>query len=134
VPRPLASRRAAFLVLTAPEKLNGEQAATVARFCQASAEVATASSLAREFADMVRHRHGQRLDHWLQAAQATGIRELKYFANGLRHDYQAVAAGLSLKWSNGPTEGHINRLKLVKRQMYGRANFDLLRQRVLHQS
>jgi len=133
-PRPLASRRAAFLVLTSPEKLNREQAAIVARFCDASAEVATASSLAREFADMVRHRHGQRLDHWLQAAQATGIRELKYFANGLRHDYQAVAAGLSLKWSNGPTEGHINRLKLVKRQMYGRANFDLLRQRVLHRS
>jgi transposase len=134
LPRSVSSRRAAFLVLKSPETLDGEQAATVARFCEASAEVATASGLAREFAAMLRGRQRERLDHWLEAAGATGIRELTYFANGLRHDYDAVAAGLSLPWSNGPTEGHINRLKLIKRQMFGRANFDLLRQRVLHQS
>jgi transposase len=133
-PRPFSSRRVAFLVLKSPEKLDGPQAATLARFCDASAEVATASGLAREFADMVRGRKRDRLDNWLNAANASGIRELKYFANGLRHDYDAVAAGLSLPWSNGPTEGHINRLKLIKRQMFGRANFDLLRQRVLHRS
>jgi transposase len=133
-PRPLSSRRAAFLVLKPPEVLDREQATLVARFCAASPDVATASGLAREFADMVRGRQRDRLDDWLQKTRASSIRELKYFANGLQRDYAAVAAGLSLKWSNGPTEGHINRLKLLKRQMYGRANFDLLRQRVVHRS
>jgi transposase len=133
-PRPLSSRRAAFLVLKAPEALDREQAAIVARFFAASPEVATASRLACEFAEMVRERLRDRLDDWLTAAHSSRIRELKYFANGLQRDYAAVAAGLSLQWSNGPTEGHINRLKLLKRQMYGRANFDLLRQRVLHRS
>src|SRR5712692_5491596 len=133
-PRPLSSRRAAFLVLKPPEELDREQAAKVARFCAASPDVAAASGLAREFADLVRGRQRERLDDWLQKTHASSIRELKYFANGLQRDYAAVAAGISLQWSNGPTEGHINRLKLVKRQMYGRANFDLLRQRVLHRS
>ena len=54
------------------------------------------------------------------------------FAAGLRQDGNAVRAAIAEPWSNGPVEGHINRLKLVKRQMFGRANFDLLRQRVLH--
>ena len=69
-----------------------------------------------------------------EAARASRIRELKSFANGLRRDYAAVAAGLSLPWSAGPTEGHINRLKTLKRQMYGKAGFDLLRQRVLNRA
>jgi transposase len=57
---------------------------------------------------------------------------LRAFAQGLVKDYEAVKAGLTLPWSNGPTEGHIHKLKLLKRQMYGRASFLLLRQRVLY--
>ena len=59
-------------------------------------------------------------------------RRFKSLANGLRADYEAVKAGVTLRWSTGPVEGQINRLKMVKRQMYGRAGMDLLRQRVLH--
>ena len=59
-------------------------------------------------------------------------REFRTFATGLKSDYDAVEAGLTTPWSNGQLEGQVNRLKLIKRQMYGRANFDLLRQRVLY--
>ena len=59
-------------------------------------------------------------------------RELRTFATGLKSDYDAVKAGLTTTWSNGQLEGQVNRLKLIKRQMYGRAKFDLLRQRVLY--
>ncbi|MBH8599042.1 transposase [Thermoactinomyces sp. CICC 10523] len=61
------------------------------------------------------------------------MQELKSFALGIRRDFDAVYASLSLEWSNGPVEGHIHRLKLIKRQMYGRANFNLLRNRILYQ-
>jgi transposase len=67
----------------------------------------------------------------LTAAADSGIRTLSQFAMGLRRDHAAVHAALSLPWSNGPTEGHINRLKCLKRQMYGRAKLDLLSQRLL---
>ena len=67
-----------------------------------------------------------------RAWQANVPRELGAFATGLKTDYHAVKAALTTDWSNGQVEGQVNRLKLLKRQMYGRAKFDLLRQRVLH--
>jgi transposase len=72
------------------------------------------------------------LDAWLEDIERDGIAELRAFAHSLRKDYPAVKAGLTLSWSNGPTEAQIQRLKLFKRQMYGQAGFTLLRQRVLH--
>ena len=80
---------------------------------------------------MVRERTAERLEPWLEEVLASPWRELKRFAQGLRQDYAAVKAALTWPYSNGPTEGHVNRLKLLKRQMYGRAKLDLLRQRVL---
>jgi len=77
----------------------------------------------------VRERDADALDPSLGKAQMTGLRG---FAEGLSRDIDAVRAALAHSWSNGPTEGHVNRLKLLKRQMYGRAKFDLLRSRVLH--
>jgi transposase len=77
----------------------------------------------------VRERDADGLAPWQDEAQATGLRG---FARGLLGDIDAVRAALTLPWSNGPAEGQINRLKLLKRQMYGRAKFDLLRSRVLH--
>lgn len=74
---------------------------------------------------------GERLDAWIEQAQDSGIDELRRFAMGLLTDHAAVQAGLTHVWSNGAVEGHVNRLKLLKRQMYGRANFDLLRRRVV---
>ena len=77
---------------------------------------------------MVRDKEGDRLDGWLDAAAAS---ELASFARGLRQDLAAVRAALVLPWSTSPVEGQINRLKTIKRQMYGRAGFDLLRRRIL---
>lgn len=119
-------------MLKPPEELDADQRATVERFCEASPDVAIASDLARQFADMVRSRQGDRLNGWLEAARTSNVREVRRFAKGLQRDYAAVAAGLSLQWSAGPTEGHINRVKTLKRQMYGKAGFDMLRQRVLN--
>jgi len=88
--------------------------------------------VAQDFLDMVRERHGERLDEWIETAAESGIAEVRRFALGLHGDAAAVRAGLTRAESNGQTEGQINKLKLVKRAMYGRGKFDLLRQRVLH--
>ena len=80
---------------------------------------------------MLRNRQAEMLPDWLNQARESSINALKRFATGLENDLSAVTAALSLSWSNGPTEGNVNRLKLINRQMYGRANFDLLRRRVL---
>ena len=79
----------------------------------------------------MRQRQPEGLDSWLERAAQSGLTAFQRFANGLRDDYKAVKAGLTLRWSTGPVEGQINRLKMLKRQMYGRANIDLLRQRIL---
>jgi transposase len=80
---------------------------------------------------MLRRREGERFPDWLSEAQASGSDELARFAGKLRADQDAVQAGLTLRWSNGQTEGQVTQLKLVKRQGYGRAKVDLLRKRVL---
>ena len=80
---------------------------------------------------MLRRREGARLPAWLKRAETSRVGDLARFARKLREDHDAVRAGLTLRWSNGQTEGQITRLKLLKRQAYGRAKVDLLRQRVL---
>jgi transposase len=83
------------------------------------------------FCRMVRHRRGDEFDAWVTAVQHTGVKELRAFVKGLLKDAAAVRAGLSLVWSNGPTEGFIHRLKLLTRQAYGRAGVDFWRHRML---
>ena len=90
--------------------------------------------LLQSFATMLRERQGARLDAWLAQVEAQEVTELKNFARGLRKDYDAVKAGLTLSWSQGPVEGHVHRLKLLKRQMYGKASFETLRKRVLRRA
>lgn len=94
-------------------------------------EVSQAVELARQFITMVRHRKEDRLDPWLLTVKTSGIPALVSFANGLQKDLLAVRNALRYQWNNGQTEGQVNRLKFLKRQMYGRAKFDLLRKRVL---
>lgn len=72
------------------------------------------------------------LERWLAEAKASGIPELRSFAAGIYRDYDAVRAALTTGYNNGQTEGNVHRLKLIKRESYGRAHFDLLRLRVLH--
>ncbi len=80
---------------------------------------------------MIRARKLEQLDGWINAAKASGIEAIVSFAAGLEADRMAVEAALKYEWSNGQLEGQINRLKAIKRSMFGRAKFDLLRKRVL---
>jgi transposase len=125
------ARRVALLTVQQPERLDEEETAYLAAVRAQDQTIDLACRLGQAFAQMVRGRQGARLDAWIADARASGIDELARFAAGLLTDEAAVRAGLTLVWSNGQVEGNGNRLKLIKRQMYGRANFDLLRQRVL---
>ena len=87
--------------------------------------------LVQLFQKMVSQKSPDLLDDWLMKMEACGVKKLQNFASGLRQDYTAVKAALSYDWSNGQVEGQVNRLKMIKHQMYGRANFDLLRLKVL---
>jgi transposase len=126
-----SARHVACLLVWRKERLPEEERNFLQRLCDQEPTIARAYELAQEFVTMARERTGQRLAAWLTRATTSGITELDRFARGLTDDCAAVEAGLSQGWSNGQTEGQVNRLKLLKRQMYGRANFDLLRQRVL---
>jgi transposase len=98
---------------------------------QVDQAIGQAYTLSQAFLALVRERRGNALETWMTEAAASGIEALARFAEGLREDLAAVKAGLTLPWSNGPVEGQVNRLKLLKRQGYGRADVGLLRQRVL---
>lgn len=97
-------------------------------------EIEKAGKLARQFKSLVDNRQAKKLDQWIKDARESDISSLKNFALGLLQDFAAIKAALSLEWSNGQVEGQINRLKNIKRQMYGRAGFELLRKRVLTNS
>ena len=130
-PIPLTPRRAAWLVLTSRDKLDDTDRPRLDRIAQLHPDLQTALGLAQDFAVMLRLRLVQRLDAWLERAANSALPAFHGFVAGLRRDYSAVKAGLSLPWSQGQTEGQVNRLKFLKRQSFGRANFDLLRLRVL---
>ena len=83
------------------------------------------------YAQRLRQRQPEHLDPWLSRATASPLVPLQQFAKGLRDDYEAVNAGVTLPWSHVPVEGHINRLKTLKRQMFGRASLDLLQRRLM---
>jgi transposase len=127
-----SARRASWWVLRPVAKREPQQHNFVEKLCKGSEEINGAVQLASEFAQMVRQREPDGFEGWLSRAGQDKSLEIRGFATSLRQDQAAVAAGLKMPWSTGPVEGQINRLKTIKRQMYGRANFDLLRQRVLH--
>lgn len=120
------------MLLAEENDLRPEEQTYCARLRELCPEVHTAVTLARAFFQMVRERKADQFETWQQTVHESAVAELRRFAAGLEQDKAAVARALSEPWSNGVVEGHVNRLKLIKRQMYGRAKFDLLRQRVLH--
>jgi transposase len=130
-PRSLSARRAAWLLIRRPEALKEDEHDLLKQLIESCSDAAKAYALAQSFTQMVRDRDEGAVDRWLEAVEESGLQELRSFAAGLRRDEAAVRAGLSLPWSQGQVEGQVNRLKLIKRSGYGRANFDLLRQRVL---
>src|SRR5437868_2509985 len=99
-----------------------------------SGEVGAGLDLAEELAGMIRGTSAVPLGEWLGRAEASGVPELRAFAEGLRQDEAAVVAALTRDWSNGPVEGQVNRVKTIKRQMYGRAGLRLLRARVRYKA
>ena len=127
----LSSKRTTWLLVKEPSELDEEEQQALSTLRQASATAEVVYHLVQDFGQMVRLRQGERLDEWLKKGEASAIPELQTFAAGIQRDKAAVQAGLTLPYSNGLLEGHVNRLKLIKRSMYGRAKFDLLRLRVL---
>ncbi len=97
-----------------------------------SSALATTCRLVRHFAEIMVGRRGHKIQEWITRVRCDGSPALRSFAVGLLRDLDAVTAGLTLEYSSGPVEGHVNRVKMLKRQMYGRAHFDLLRKRVIH--
>jgi transposase len=89
--------------------------------------------MAQAFRQLLQTRSVPAFDTWLAQADASPLAQLRVFAKSLRNEYASVRAALEQSWSNGQTEGQVNRLKFIKRQMYGRASFALLRQKVLYQ-
>jgi transposase len=128
---PPAPRTLVWWLLTDEEKLKEEQRAFIRQLFESNPIIKTACELAWEFRRMITARDGKKLNDWIRNAEQSGINELMHFVKGLRADEAAVQAAMEYEWSNGQVEGQINRLKMVKRQMFGRANFDLLKARML---
>ncbi len=129
--RRLSSRGAAFLMILSPTKLTKVQQQQIEQI-NLNEELRTVYLLSQEFVTLLKERQVEALDSWLKRAKESRVTELSSFVNGIRRDYAAVRAACCLSWSNGTTEGHVNRLKFLKRQMFGRAHLDLLRVKVLH--
>jgi transposase len=129
--RSLTPRRAPWLVLPRPEQRTSEEEHLLAQLTARDATLAHAIALAQDRARLVRQRQPAPLAPWLARAAESPLLPLPRLATGLRDDYAAVKAGVTLPWSNGPVDGHSNRLKMLKRQMCGRARLDLLQRRFL---
>jgi transposase len=129
--RRLSSRGASFLMILPSSKLSEGQQQQLEQM-KHNEDLRSVYLLSQEFVTMLKERQVEALDSWLKRAKACHVTELSSFVNGIRRDYAAVEAAFRLPWNNGIVEGHVNRLKFLKRQMFGRAHLDLLRVKVLH--
>lgn len=129
--RPLSSRRLAWMMVGDPEDLSSEERHALKQAMETCADVAVIYPLVQKFSEMIRSRKAKEFEGWLETSLSCGVKGFETFAIGLRREQPAVEAALSLPYSNGQTEGQVNRLKTIKRQMYGRASFELLRRRFL---
>lgn len=113
-------------------KLTKQERDQVRETCGSSGPISKAYELVQGFLEVMRGKGADGLDGWLREASESGAAEMARFAEGIVADRRAVEAGLTSHFSNGQTEGQMNRLKLVKRSMYGRGKLDLLRTRLTH--
>jgi len=130
-PTPPAVREVTGWILRHPDTLDPEEQTRLKETLARCPHLDAASGHVAAFAEIMSGLRGDRLDGWIAAVEADDLPGLHSFTIGLRRDYQAVSNGLSLPYSSGAVEGTVNRIKMLKRQMYGRAGFDLLRKRVL---
>jgi transposase len=130
--KPPTPRQVTWRLARPAKGLKDTERNDVERWCGACPQLAEAYALTQQLSAMIRQRTGSSLDGWLDAATASCVAEVRGLAAGIKRDQAAVQAAMTLQWSTGQVEGQNNRLKLLKRQTYGRAGFQLLRQRVLH--
>jgi transposase len=126
VPGPPKARDLASWILRHPDNLHDDEKEKLARARERCPHLDALAGHVTEFAKILTGRHGDRLDDWITAVEADDQPDLHSFARGIRHDHQAVLNGLTMPWSSGVVEGNVNRLKMLKRQTYGRASFELL--------
>jgi transposase len=136
-PQPmLSAREAVWVVLKRAEDLTEKQQKLLTHLRAFDSEIEIAYQLSLEFVQMVRERQGHKLEEWLltveQQVQQEQLMELGSFVNGIKQDFAAVKADLTLEVSQGQVEDQVNRLKTIKREMFGRGKFELLKARVLH--
>jgi transposase len=118
-------------IMRRPDELDPEEQTRLKEVLARCPQLEAASGHVAAFAEVMSGLRGDRLEVWIGKVEADDLPELRSFITGIRRDYQAVTNGLTLPYSSGPVEGNVNRIKMLKRQMYGRAGFDLLRKRVL---
>ncbi|MFD0372860.1 ISL3 family transposase [Streptomyces sp. NPDC059071] len=126
-------RKITAWIMRPRETLTDQQEERLLEVRLACPDITRSCDLARTFSDLVRNRRGFLLNDWIRQAEQDAPKPMSGFAGFLRQDLDAVIAGLTLEWSSGVVEGHVNRVKTLKRAMYGRASFELLRTRILTQ-
>ncbi|WP_274534381.1 ISL3 family transposase [Saccharothrix sp. CB00851] len=124
-------RRVASWIMSNPRNMTNDDQRRLDEILTRSPELIALAGHVRSFATMMCDLRGERLEEWTAAVENDDLPALHSFVTGLRRDQDAVTAGLTLPWNSGRVEGHVNRIKMIKRQMYGRANPDLLRKRIL---
>ncbi|AQW92538.1 transposase [Elizabethkingia anophelis] len=116
-----------MLFITSEEKLTFDQKIAVEKVCATSKDAAIILSFTRVFIQMMKTKQGYLLKDWIDRAINSGVKEIYHFAKSLLAEYASIENAINSPWSNGPVEGFVNKLKTIKRQMYGRASFELLR-------
>jgi transposase len=118
-------------MLRRPDDLDDEQQLNLKQVLAACPHLDATATHVTAFAEMLTGRHGERLNSWMTDVDSDDLPHLHRFVKGLRRDHEAVLNAFTLQHSSGAVEGNVNRIKMIKRQMYGRAKFDLLRKRIL---
>ena len=128
----ISAQRISWLFITNREKVTDQEQSLMRRLKESCPDILSATNIADDFLTMIRTKTPGSLRDWIETATSSAVpAEMRRFAKGIARDREAVIAGIEGIWSNSQTERQVNRLKLIKRQMYGRGNFDLLRKRVL---
>jgi transposase len=130
----VAPRHVAHLLTKPASELTPDQKQEVDWFCQSFPDLAVSYGLAQEFGKIIREHLPDQFSKWLEKASSSELTDFRNFAASLVKDKDAVTAALTTSWSSGPVEGHVNRLKLIKREMFGRGKLDLLEKRLCYRA
>ena len=125
-------RRLSYLLIKKKDKQTDADNQFFQHLYESAPSIKQSVKLTLEYCEMIREKKGDQFDDWLTRAENSDMTQIVNFAAGIRSDYEAVKNACTIEWSNGQVEGQVNRLKMIKRQMYGRAGFQLLRKRVIH--